>query len=87
MSDLNRQRRMIDFAMKRHESVCLAFSYRDRKGDATQRIVSPTHWINGQTFKAFCLTRGDYRNFELSKMTDAKFSLTLDTEIGRTACD
>ncbi len=65
-------KRQIRQAMQDPDRLVLLFEYCDKKGNQTQRVVSPIRFTSGQRFLALCLSREEPRMFQLDQMTNVR---------------
>jgi predicted DNA-binding transcriptional regulator YafY len=61
---------MIAIAMRAQDDFAIQFTYRDRKGVLTRRVVSPVRFVGQDQFAALCLCREEVRQFVVERCTD-----------------
>lgn len=60
-------RDFIKMSMYRPDDFVIEFSYKDRRGNVSKRVVSPIRFIGGDRFLALCLSREEPRQFCLER--------------------
>lgn len=60
-------RQLIYRAMHQPDDLVIEFDYRDSKGVATHRVVSPIRFLGNNRFLALCLCREEPRQFHLDR--------------------
>lgn len=61
-------------AMSDPDGRVLLFHYIDRKGNITQRVVSPIRFMTPNRFLALCLGREEPRMFYLDRMSNVELA-------------
>ena len=54
---------MLQKSMNSLDELVVEFSYEDRKGNRTRRVVSPIRFLGNNRFLALCLSREEPRQF------------------------
>jgi len=62
----------------RSDELVLCFDYTDQHGKTTQRVAQPITTLDNDNFRAFCLLRGDNRQFKLSQCSNVKLGIASD---------
>lgn len=71
-------RHLIQRAMHQSDDWVIEFDYRDAKGLATHRVVSPIRFLGGDRFLALCLSREEPRQFHLQRCRNVKLKPAAD---------
>lgn len=64
----SRTYRMVLVAYNDPEQFVLQVTYLDSKGNVTDRVLSPTSFVDQDTIKAYCLGRLGVRTFKLDRI-------------------
>ncbi len=60
-------RQIIQQSMNNSDDLVIEFCYRDSKGNATRRVVSPIRFVGPNRFLGLCLSREAPRQFYLDR--------------------
>jgi len=71
-------RQMIQKSMRNPDDLVIEFSYRDSKGNATRRVVSPIRFVGQNRFLGLCLSREAPRQFYLDRCDEVRLKLARD---------
>lgn len=71
-------RPLIHRAMHSPDDWVVTFDYRDARGAATRRVVSPIRFLGGERFLALCLSREEPRQFYLDRCQNARLERAAD---------
>lgn len=72
---------MVRFCLSHPDECVLAFTYTDKQGVVTDRIVSPHKMLSDAAFQAMCLKRADVRTFDLTRCKGMKIGLACDAMV------
>lgn len=75
---IERKRSMVAKVIQRSDTLVLWFRYRDAKGNATKRAVSPYQFLGEHRFRGLCLVREEARQFDLRRCEDLQVGLASD---------
>jgi hypothetical protein len=70
--------RMIRQALQRQDDLVLSLKYQDKKGETTERIVSPIRFLAPNRFLALCLCRCEPRQFQVDRCSDMQLKPASD---------
>lgn len=73
---IERKRSMVAKVIQRSDSFVLWFRYRDTKGNATKRAVSPYRLYGDDRFVGLCLVREQARQFDLRRCENLQIGLS-----------
>ncbi len=65
-------RSTLNRAMLDSDRFVVELDYRDSKGEATHRVISPIRFLPGNRLLALCLCREEPRQFHLSRCSNVK---------------
>jgi hypothetical protein len=71
----------ISRAMGDPDTIVVEMIYTNKQGVHSRRVVSPTTWTGKQKkmhFRAYCLSRCEYRQFEISRISQAEIKPAAD---------
>lgn len=71
-------RNLIRRAMQQCDDLVVEFDYRDSKGAATHRVVSPIRFLGNDRFLALCLCREEPRQFYVDRCDRLRLAKAAD---------
>lgn len=71
-------RQLIQQSINSHDDLVVEFRYRDAKGNATRRVVSPIRFLGSNRFLGLCLSRQEPRQFYLERCDELQLKPAWD---------